>query len=169
MKLSVFLLPLILFASTLGLNRLTTVEVQSLSRAEQKFMMKMADARLSNIHQGQMAMQYGTTEAVRQYGEKMVQDEMAMMNELQKLAASKNFDLPESMSSDRTKWARNLKTEAGDQFDEKFIKVVLIDHRKDVKYFSMATKFEDVALREFAAKYLPVVESHLNSAKNLNQ
>ena len=169
MKLSVFLLPLILFASTLGLNRLTTVEIQSLSRAEQKFLMKMADARMSNLHQGQMAMQYGTNQAVRQYGERMVQDELIMMSELQKLAASKNFELLVSMSNDKTKWARNLKTEVGEQFDEKFLQVVLIDHRKDVKYFSMATKFEDSDLREFAAKYLPVIESHLSSAKSLNQ
>jgi putative membrane protein len=169
MKLSMILLPLALLVSTFGLDKLTTPGNTSLSRAEQKFLIKMADARMVNFQEGQIAFEQGANQAVKEYGKKMMADQTLLMNELKKIAASKNFELPETLSDEKERWMRHLKMQTGNKFDEKFIKMMVIDHRKDVKYFRMATRFNDPAIRVFASNYLPLIESHFDSANRLNQ
>jgi putative membrane protein len=167
-KLSIFLLPVILFLSTLSLDRLTSLHTKVLSRAEQKFLINIADARMGNWQEGKMALEHGSAEAVKQYGAQMMKDQEQLMAELKQLAASKNFVLPESVSKDKSRWLRDLKTENGKEFDEKFIKMMVIDHRKDVKNFRMAAQFNDPAIRAFASRYLPLIEAHLSTVSALH-
>jgi putative membrane protein len=132
-----------------------------------KFMTEAADARMMDIEEGKLAQEKGTTEAVKQYGQLMVQDQTKMLKELRVLAASKNIILPNTLSIKKSKGLQDLKEAKGVEFDDMFIKMIKLDHERDVDEFDDATDFEDRDVKKYATNYLPIVQSHLDKVKQL--
>ena len=52
----------------------------------------------------------------------------------------------------------------GKKFDKKFLKMIKIDHKRDVRQFTKATEFEDAETKKFATENLPLIQSHLDKA-----
>jgi putative membrane protein len=134
-----------------------------------EFLTEAADARLMDIEEGKLAQERGTTEAVRKYGERMVQEQTKLMHELRMLAAAKNITLPGSLSNKKADGLEDLKEKQGDDFDKKFIKMMTIDHKRDVREFEDATDFNDRDIQKFAARNLPLIESHLDEIKQIDE
>ncbi|HYI78569.1 MAG TPA: DUF4142 domain-containing protein, partial [Chryseolinea sp.] len=61
----------------------------------------------------------------------------------------------------------DLKEVHGKSFDKKFIRMMIIDHKRDLKKFEKATRSTDADIQVFATKYLPYVQSHLQKIKAL--
>jgi putative membrane protein len=97
----------------------------------------------------------------------MIEDQTKMLKELRVLAASKNIILPNTLSVEKTKGLEDLKEEKGEAFDDKFIKMMKLDHKRDVDEFEDAIDFEDRDIKKFADKYLPIIQSHLDKIKQL--
>lgn len=136
-----------------------------------KFLLEVAESRLMNLEEGKTAQQRSTIKSLKEYGTLMVKDQTAMLNEIKKLAALKNVELPLTLSEDKSEGLSDLKAQHGKSFDKKFIKMMVIDHKREVKKFGQATRFKDPDIQVFATKYVPVVQSHLtkiNSLKNNN-
>jgi putative membrane protein len=134
-----------------------------------KFLTEAADARMMGVEQGKLAMAKGTTPAIKQYGEWMVNDQTRMLKEIRVLAASKNIMLPNSLSNKKADGLKDLKEKEGQDFDDKFIKMMTTDHKRDVNEFDDATDFKDKDVQKFAATYLPIVESHLEKIKAVEE
>lgn len=132
-----------------------------------EFLTKAADARMTNIEQGKLAKSQGTTAAIKQYGEKMVTDQTKLLHELRVLAASKNIMLPNVISNDKKDDLEDLREEQGEEFNEAFVKMITIDHKRDVRAFEKATDFKDKDVQKFANAYLPVFESHLDQIQRI--
>ena len=141
----------------------------SVDKKVSKFLAEAVDARMMDIAQGKLAMERGVTPDVKAYGELMVKDQTEMLSELRTLAASKNIKLSTKLSDEKSDGLEDLKKQKGYDFDEKFVKMMIIDHRRDVKDFEKATEFKDEDVRKFADTYLPIVESHLDKIKDLKQ
>ena len=62
---------------------------------------------------------------------------------------------------------KKLKEKKGEDLDEKFLNMICIDHKRDVRKFTEATESKDSQVSEFARKYLPMIESHLQKVKEL--
>lgn len=132
-----------------------------------KFIVHMTDARYMDREEGRLATLLGTTQAIRDYGALMVKDQDMLLDKLQKLAASKNITLPNAISDKKSKYLTKLSKLTGEKFDRTFLKMITIDHKRDVKKFKKALKFEDAATRKFAAENLSMIEGHLAQAKAL--
>ncbi len=50
----------------------------------------------------------------------------------------------------------------GEDFDKKFIKMMIIDHERDIKLFKKALDYKDAEVSAFAKKYLPMIQGHLD-------
>ncbi|MBT1702221.1 DUF4142 domain-containing protein [Chryseosolibacter indicus] len=134
-----------------------------------RFMTEAADARMMDIEEGKLAATKATTPELKQYGEWMVADHTKMLRELRMLAASKNIILPNTLSNKKADGLEDLKGQQGQDFDEKFIEMMKIDHKRDVNDFEDATDFKDKDIQKFAETYLPIVESHLEKIKQLEE
>ena len=132
-----------------------------------EFIVEMADARLMDREEGRLAASLGTTREIRDYGSLMVKDQDFLHSELEKLARSKDITLPNAISEKKSKALKKLSTLTGKEFDRKFLKMIKTDHKRDVKRFKKAMKFDDADTREFATKYLPMIQSHLDGVQNL--
>ncbi|AWI24832.1 DUF4142 domain-containing protein [Flavobacterium pallidum] len=131
------------------------------------FIIQMANARLMDKEEGRLAAGYGTTQEIRDYGNRMVKEQEMLYAELQKLAASKNITLPGVISEKKSKALQKLGELRGNKFDKKFLRMIKIDHKRDVKRFKKATEFDDKATKTFAEKYLPMIQNHLDDVKKI--
>ena len=129
------------------------------------FLVKSADARMMDAQEGKLATEKGTAAPIREYGKLMMKDQDALLRKIKQLAAKRNIMLPSGISDKKEDGREDLAEEKGEDFDDKFIKMMIIDHERDVKLFEKATEFKDSEVSAFAKANLPIIQSHLDKIK----
>jgi len=152
-----------------GLFLITTSFRSNSAASVTKFLIDAADARLMDSEQGKLARERGTTEEIRSYGRWMMRDQPKLLQEIQVIAKNKSIKLPSAISEEKSKGLEDLKKLKGAEFDKKFTKMIAIDHKRDVKEFKKAAKFEDVEVKQFASQYLPTIEAHLERIQEIEK
>jgi putative membrane protein len=139
-----------------------------MSSQDHKFMMDAAMAGLKEVELGRMATQQGASDAVKQFGQRMVDDHTKANEELTSLASTKGMTLPTALEEKHRGDMTKLSTASGADFDRAFSKMMLKDHEKAVDLFEkQSTKGTDADLKAFAAKTLPTLQEHLQMARAL--
>jgi putative membrane protein len=133
------------------------------------FLTEAADARMMDIAEAKLAVARATTPEIKKYGAWMISDQNILLKEIRTLAKSKNVALPKRISHEKEQGLGELEKKTDKDFDEKFMKMITIDHRRDVRKFKNAQSIADRDVSAFASKYLPVIESHLERAKDIKQ
>lgn len=132
------------------------------------FMTDAAAAGLMEVELGRMATTQGSSDAVKQFGQRMVDDHSRANTELMQLASTKGVTLPtaidDKQKNDMTKFSKLT----GADFDKAYAKQMVSDHNKAVSLFEKeSTKGTDPDLKAFATKTLPTLQEHLQMAKSL--
>ncbi len=127
-----------------------------------RFITEAADARMMDREEGKHAATKGTTQKIRDYGNLMIKDQTYLLEEIQKLASLKNITLSMKISDKKAIALEKLKEKTAEDLDKKFLNMIKIDHKRDVKEFKRATKYGDETVRKFAVKHLPMIEKHLS-------
>ena len=125
------------------------------------FLCEMTDARMMDIEEGKVAAERGTIKEVKDYGNLMIKDQNYLLDELKKFAKTKNITLPTKISDEKLNGLKDLKEKSGKDLDKKFLKMISIDHKRDVRKFKKATEIDDQETKVFAKKHLPMIKSHL--------
>jgi putative membrane protein len=121
----------------------------------------------AEVELGQLAAQKASDEAVKQFGQRMVQDHSKANDELKSLAEAKGVQLPTGLSAKDQALKDKLSKLSGRQFDVQYMQAMVKDHQHDVAEFkkeSQSAKDQDV--KTFAGKTLPTLEDHLNQAQS---
>jgi len=140
-----------------------------LSPADKTFATKAAEGGLAEVALGQLAQQKGTSSQVKQFGQQMVTDHTQANQELQQIAEQENLTLPSQPSSAQRSKQQQLRAATGSSFDTAYMQDMVRDHQQDVTEFRREAKSgKDPALKEFAQKYLPVLQKHLQMAQSIN-
>ncbi len=133
------------------------------------FLKEMAEARMMDLQEGKTAEQRATYRSLKQYGSLMVEDQSKMLEEIRALADKKKVFIPRSLGADKAEALADLESVHGESFDKKYIRMMILDHKRDVKKLKRATEYGDADIQVFATKYLPVVQSHLDKIKALKK
>ena len=136
--------------------------------ADRKFVMDAAGGGMAEVEMGQLAKEKGSSEAVKQFGQRMVDDHTKAGDQLKELASQKGVTVPQQLSPKDKATRDRLEKLSGEQFDKAYMSDMVKDHTKDVAEFkkeSQSAKDSDV--KDFAAKTLPTLEDHLREAKDL--
>jgi putative membrane protein len=140
-----------------------------LAGADQKFLHRAAVGGMAEVELGQLAQQKAESDAVKQFGARMVQDHGKANDELKQLAGSKGATLPGSPDNKHEQEKQKLEKLSGAAFDRAYMKRMLDDHRKDVSQFrAEARSAKDADVKGFASKTLPTLEEHLKLAQSIN-
>jgi len=140
----------------------------NMSSQDHEFVMDAAMGGLMEVELGRLAAQNGMSEAVKQFGQRMVDDHSKANQELMTLARSKGMTLPTALDEKHQKDVTKLSAMSGAEFDRAYSKMMLSDHNKDVKEFEkQSTKGGDADLKAFASKTLPTLQEHLQMARAL--
>jgi len=133
----------------------------------QDFLLKSADARMMNAQVGLLAIEKGTNSAIRDFGQRIMTDHCLLLEKIKKLANQRDIYLPDQLSSRKVSDHRNLSEENGREFDKTFIKMMIVDHERDLKLFKKAAQYNDPEISAFAKRYLPMIQSDLAQIKKI--
>lgn len=154
-----------------GIAYLTQAEEDpsGLSRDDRSFLLETADARMMDWAEGNLAAERGSNEKYRVYGRRMMRDQDKLMKELKSLAERKKLVLPDEISEDKQEGLSSLKKVSGETFDRRFRRMIIKDHKRDIRLFKKASESTDAEIREFAKQHLSLLELHLEQARALNE
>ena len=140
----------------------------NMAAQDHNFLMDAAMGGMEEVELGRLATQQGASEAVKQFGQRMVDDHSKANQELMSIAQSKGITLPTEMDEKHKKDVTKLSSLTGADFDREYGKMMLSDHRKDVSEFEkQSTRGTDADLKAFASKTLPTLKEHLQMAESL--
>jgi putative membrane protein len=142
---------------------------KGLASGDETFMKEAASGGMMEVQLGQVAQEKGKMQEVKDFGSRMVTDHGKANDELKALATTKNVTLPAQLLPKHKSGVDKL-SRAGADFDKKYMQAMVKDHMKDVADFKKATRtVKDADLNAWAVKTLPVLEQHLQQAKDIAQ
>ena len=145
------------------------VSMGNLNSQDRDFLMDAAMGGIMEVEMGRMAAQLGSSDAVKQFGRRMVDDHSQANTELMSLASSKGITLPTALDQKHQQEMRKMQRMKGADFDRAYMKTMVSDHTKDVSGFEkQSTRGTDPDLKAFASKTLPTLQEHLQLARSIN-
>jgi putative membrane protein len=132
------------------------------------FVKKAAAGELAEVELGQLAAQKASSEEVKKFGQRMVDDHSKANEQLKQVAAEKNINVPQQLNAKDKATKAHLEKLAGEQFDKAYMRVMVKEHQKDVTEFERAsTMVKDPAIKNFVEQTLPTLKDHLNEAEKI--
>jgi putative membrane protein len=130
-------------------------------------MQEAAQGGTAEVQEGQMAAQKANDPEVKKFAEKMVSDHSKANDKLKQIASDKGVTLPTDLPASAQRENAKLSKLSGAAFDREYMKHQVSDHKKVVSEFKSATKnTRDPDVKQFAEQTLPVIEEHLQMARN---
>jgi putative membrane protein len=151
-----------------GSSAVTEKNPSSVSKADSEFIMTAANAGMTEVTLGNIAIKNSSNDKVKAFGEMMVKDHSAAGDELKKIAMAANISVPDALSEESQKHVASLEKMHGKDFDKAYINMMVEGHEKVLKEFEdIQAKGADAELKAFAGKTVPVIKGHLDSAKSI--
>lgn len=136
--------------------------------SDHNFLMDAAMGGMMEVELGKLATTNGASDAVKQFGQRMVDDHSKANAELMSLATTKGITLPTELDEKHRAHVAKLTSLTGADFDREYSKMMLSDHKKDVSEFEKeSTRGADADLKMFATNTLPTLREHLQMANAL--
>jgi putative membrane protein len=133
---------------------------------EATFITKAAHANMAEVELGKLALEKAGSEEVKKFAQRMVDDHTKANEELKTLAQNKKFTLPDGPDPHLKAIQTRLSNLSGPSFDRAYMQTMIVDHRKAVSDFRLASKSaKDADVKGWAAKTLPTLEDHLKMAQ----
>lgn len=137
-----------------------------LDRGERKFIEEAAAHGMAEVELGKLAMEKGSSDQVKNFGERMVEDHSKANEQVQQIASTHGIELPKEIDRQHRRELEKLQKLSGEEFDREYMKSMVDDHKKDVKDFKkMAEKAKDPQVKSFASSTAPKLEQHLQLAQ----
>jgi len=157
---------LVLGAGSLFAQKNGSADRMNPGSADQTFMIKAAQGGMAEVELGNLAKSNAQSDAVKQFGQRMVDDHTKANDELKSIAAQKNVTLPTSLDAKDQATKDKLSSLHGAAFDKAYMSDMVKDHRKDISEFQKeADNGKDPDVKAFAGKTLPILQEHLRLAE----
>ncbi|SDF66436.1 DUF4142 domain-containing protein [Chitinophaga filiformis] len=141
-----------------------------LTKDDADFLVNTASGVMLESEMGQLARDRSGNQRVKELGAMIVKDHKEAQAKLKKLAAAKNVTLPAEISNHQQKQKEGLLKKEGIEFDRSYVDLTVNDYNKDIRDFGKAAKYAtDPDVKSFASNSLPLLYTHLDSARNLQK
>jgi putative membrane protein len=135
---------------------------------DNEFAKEAAQGGMAEVKLGQLAEEKGSSQAVKDFGKRMVEDHSAANEKLRTVASREKVSLPSEISKKDQKIYDQLSQLSGDAFDRAYAKDMVKDHQHDISAFKdEASNGENPAIKGFASETLPTLEDHLKMAREM--
>ena len=135
---------------------------------DETFAKVAARGGLAEIKLGKLAMDQGSSEAVKAFGTRMVAEHTKAGDKLKEAAKEEQIGLPTDISArDQAAYDRLSKLSGAD-FDQAYAQDMVKDHQQDLRDFQReANHGNDDVIRGFASETVPIIQQHLDQAKEM--
>ncbi len=131
------------------------------------FVDKAAQAGMTEVQLGKLALQKSSDAQIRKFAQQMVTDHSKAGEELTAIAKAENLQVPGKLDSKHADMVRALGAKSGAEFDAAYAQGMMQDHVQAVALFESAQQLPEPALAQFAAKTLPTLQEHKRMAQAL--
>ena len=131
------------------------------------FVSKAAQAGMTEVEVGKLALEKSKDPAIRGFAQKMVDDHSKANAELAQIAESKGVTPPKKLDAEHQAMVSSMRNVAAADFDRQYSRHMNMDHTKAIALFESASKADDPQLAEFAQKTLPTLKVHKQLAEKL--
>lgn len=136
--------------------------------SDEMFAKEAARGGIAEVKLGQLAEDKGQSDAVKDFGKRMVADHSKANDQLQGAASQINLQLPTEPSRMDQEQYTKLSKLSGKAFDRAYARDMLKDHEKDVAAFRHEAKYgKNQDIKNFASLTLPTLEDHLKQARQM--
>ncbi len=141
-----------------------------IGKADMTFMASAAAAGKLELEASTLAEKSAQSAQVKSFAQKMLADHGKADAELKALAQAKGVQLPASMNKKQQDQLAALGKLKGGEFDKKYAQEIgVMAHEEAVALFTNASKnAADSDVKAFASKTLPVLQGHLQMAKQMH-
>ena len=108
----------------------------SASTSDNKFVLSALEGGNAEVELGQLAAQKGSSQDVKQFGQKMVDDHTKLGDQMKRVAEKEGINPPNTIPPKDRALEAKLKSLSGDAFDTAYIKAMVKDHRHDLSEFN---------------------------------
>jgi putative membrane protein len=132
------------------------------------FVREAAIGNMAEVELGNLAMSKSSNADVKQFGQRMVTDHTKALEDLKAVAAKENFAVPTALDDKQRAVKDRLEKLSGGDFDRAYVKQMVRDHNEDVRAFQMEAQHgTNPAVRDYAARTLPVLQDHQRQIDNI--
>jgi len=142
----------------------------TVSAADRDFATKAAQIGLAEVELGNLAQQKGSSQEVKDFGRKLVEDHSKVNADLKDIAAKEGITIPGETDRKHRDLIDKLSKLSGKEFDREFAKHMVDGHRDAIDLFRKeAESTMNQSLKTFASNTLPTLQDHLNMAESINR
>jgi Predicted outer membrane protein len=136
--------------------------------SDQTFLKEAAEGGLAEVELGQLAVEKSSSEDVKSFAQRMVEDHGKANEDLKQLATQKGVSLPSEPTAKQKAKKEHLSKLSGDEFDRAYMSDMLKDHRTDIAAFEKESDSgKDSDIKKFASQALPTLRAHLKQAESV--
>jgi putative membrane protein len=132
----------------------------SVSPKDMMFFRMAAIGGMTEVEAGKLAAFQGSSQDVKNFGQRMVDDHTKADDQLKMLAVKKNVTLPTTPDAKHRAMLDQLKDKQGIAFDTTFIADMKIGHTNAISLFTEGSKSKDPDVAQFASGTLPTLKDH---------
>lgn len=138
--------------------------------ADKKFVQKAMEGSQEEIKLGQLATQKASSEQVKQFGQKMVDDHTKLSDQMKPIAEQMGVSAMSNSSSKDARLQTKLEGLSGPAFDKAYMQAMVKDHQKDLSEFKKEAKDgKNPQVKEAAQQGSEVIQQHLQLAQQVAQ
>ena len=135
---------------------------------DQEFVDFAAQTDMMEAHLGQLASSQASAQGVKDYAQMLVTDHTNDYTQLGGVATKANLVVPKGLDAMHTKMAVPFEKLQGAAFDHRYVQEMIVGHTKAIAvYTKEAANAQNPDLKSYANQALPVLQKHLDGAKDL--
>jgi putative membrane protein len=145
-------------------------EATKATAKEEAFIMKAANGGMAEVEMGKLAADKGGSDAVKDFGNRMVKDHSKANDQLKNVAANLGVRIPDKVNAKEQAMIDKMSAMSEAAFDKAYVKEMVSDHRKDIAEFETAGKeVKNADLKKFIDDTVPVMKDHLDTIQKFDQ
>jgi putative membrane protein len=134
--------------------------------SDRMFVVNTAKAGLAEVELGKLATRNASSDQVKQFAQRMVDDHSKANEELKTLAQQKNITFPTGLDPQDKALYDRLSILKGEAFDRDYMRMMVMGHQQVANEFrAKSSTATDSDVKAWAAKTLPTIEAHLKQAQ----
>ena len=137
---------------------------------DQRFAQDAAINSMSEVELGKLALQKGSSDDIKQFGQKMVDEHTKTTERLKEVTQKEGIRIADALDTKHQSRIEKLSKLSGEDFDKAYIKDQLkADESRVRDYRDEAQGGANPNVKAFASSTLPVLQQQLDLAKKLNK
>jgi putative membrane protein len=137
-------------------------QAESTSAFEQSYLYEATEGQQAEVALGQMAVQKASSDRVKQYGARMMQDHRRISEELGKLTSQEGIRETGELNMPHQRIQRMLSQLSVKEFDKAYMAFMVQDHIKVIgDWEQRAPTLTDPKVKHWMADLLPILKDHL--------